>query len=305
MSMIQTDHSAFKYLPVAKSDRAWGLHVTGSGTADIPPHSPYPPSVHPGNYMFDWKKGRVLTEFQAVYVARGKGTFESKHSGRVQVHEGMMLLLFPGHWHRYMPDDESGWKEYWISFDGRQPLTLMEQGLLSPKNPVLDLGLQETIIRLYTEVLDLIETEKLGYKEVIASLTYQILAQANAIQKQRQFGSKQVADAIQRAQVYLIENLCEPVNFEDLADHLGVGYSWFRHHFRNYTGLSPGQYFIQLKLNKAKKLLAETSFSMQEIAETSGFQSQYYFSRLFKKKVDMTPTEWRQYSRGELERSRE
>lgn len=250
--------------------------------------------------MFDWEQGRVLSEFQAVYITEGCGTFESKHTGQVQVEGGTMLLLFPGEWHRYMPDEEIGWTEYWIAFDGPQPQNMLDREVLSVEEPVLHLGHQEIIIRLYREVLDLIDSEKLGFREILTSLTYQILARANAVMKQRQFGSQRVADVIQHAQVYLVDNLQEAVNFEDLAKRLGVSYSWFRQHFRNYTDLPPGQYFIQLRLNKAKRLLAETSFSMQQIADSCGFQSQYYFSRVFKKKVDMTPTEWRKYSRGEL-----
>ena len=300
MSLIKAPHTTFKYLTVADKDRAWGLHVTGSGKADIPPHTEYPPSVHPKEYMFGWKRGRVLPEYQVIYITRGQGSFESRATGRRPVQAGSVVLLFPGVWHRYAPDKATGWKEYWISFSGSQPPVLVEQKVFTPEDPVLEVGLNERLVRLYNEVLQQIETEEIGYKEVIASLTYQILALVHAAERQRQFGSKEAAGIIQKAQLYLIEDLRRPVNFEQLAAELGVGYSWFRKRFRHYTGLSPAQYYIQLRVSKAKELLAGTTLSMQEIAELTGFKSPYYFSRSFKEKAGTTPTDWRRYSRGEL-----
>ena len=303
MSMVRTRHSTFKYLTVAAADHYWGLHVTGSGRADIPPEAPYPPPVHPEGYSFDWPHGRVLAGFQVLYITRGSGFFESKATGRLRVEEGSVILLFPDVWHRYMPDAEVGWTEHWIAFDGSAPRMLQKQRIFSPEHPVMDVGVQETLLRLYGEVLDRIEMEKIGFKEVAAALTMQILAHIHAIRRRRQFGGKEVADVVHRAKLYFVEHLHEPINLEGVAGILGVGYSWFRHRFRDYTGLSPAQYLIQLRINKAKELLSGTSFSMQEVTGASGFQSPYYFSRLFRQKVGVTPSQWRRYSRGESLRS--
>lgn len=299
MGLTVTEHTAFKYLTVAEKDRAWGLYVTGSGRADIPPHTPYPPRIHPEGYMFGWAQGRVLPEFQALYITRGSGTFESRATGPTDVQAGTVLLLFPGEWHRYAPDPETGWKEYWIAFDGSQARALAEHAVFSPEAAVLSVGLNDRLARLYSEVLEQVEAEPVGYKEVAAALTYQILAVVHAVEQQRRFGSPEAARIIQRAQVMLVEGLRDPVNFVELADALGVSYSWFRKHFRRYTGLSPGQYHIQLRINKAKELLTATTLPVQEVAEIAGFASPYYFSRVFKDKVGATPTAWRRYARGE------
>lgn len=300
MGLTIAGHTTFKYLTVAEKDRMWGLYVTGSGKADIPPHTEYPPRIHPEGYMFGWERGRVLSEFQVLYITRGTGSFESRPTGRKPVRAGAVLLLFPGVWHRYAPDRETGWKEYWISFDGAQPHALVEHEVLLPEDAVLEVGLSDRLARLYSEVLEQIEVEAVGYKEIIASLTYQILALVHSAEQQRRFGSKEAAGVIQKAQLYLVEDLRRPVSFAELAEELGVSYSWFRKRFRRYTGLSPAQYHIQLRINKAKELLTSTTLPVQEIAEVTGFTSPYYFSRIFKAKVGTTPTAWRRYSRGEL-----
>ena len=298
--MIKTKFSTFDYLTVAESDKLWGLYVTGCGNADIPPHIPYPPDQHPNTYMFDWKKGRVLPEFSIIYITRGEGFFKSKATGKKQIKEGTVLLLFPGIWHTYAPDFRTGWKEYWVSFDGIQPQKFMQHKILSPGKPVWEIGFNETLLQLYHQILELMEEETIGYREIIASLTYQIIAQVHTAERHRQFGGKEIETVIKKAKIYMVENIDKPVDFEQLVVELHVGYSWFRRMFRHYTGLAPGQYFLQLKLNKAKKLLSETMLPVNQISLLVGFESQYYFSKCFKKKIGVSPLQWRQFSRGEL-----
>ena len=85
-----------------------------------------------------------------------------------------------------------------------------------------------------------------------------------------------------------------------MAEMVDMGYSNFRKQFRFNTGLSPGQYIIQLRIREAKVLLYQTNRSVKEIAEESGFKSSYYFIRIFKEKVGMTPGNFRKTSRGNV-----
>lgn len=86
------------------SRSANGTAVSGVGSTRIPPHAPsYPLSVHPDGYMYTWERGRVLHEYSAIYIANGKGSFESTAGGAEDVKAGTVILLFPGEWHRYRP----------------------------------------------------------------------------------------------------------------------------------------------------------------------------------------------------------
>ncbi len=296
--MIRTDCSVFKYLTIADVDKLWGLYVTGSGTADLPPNTNYPPTKHPDTYMFDWQHGRILPEFQILYITRGKGVFESKPCGKKKIEEGNIILLFPGIWHRYMPERGTGWKEHWVSFNGQQPEKFMEFGLFSPEKAVLDIGLNEDIINLYQQIMERIESEKIGYKGIIAALTYQIIALIHTVERAKKFYSKEAESLVNKAKIFMTDRIDRKINFEELASELGVGYSWFRRMFRHYTSLAPAQYFLQLKLTKAKDLLVSTTLSVKEIAIMTGFESQFYFSKFFKQRIGMSPLKLREYSRG-------
>ncbi len=295
--MIRTEHSVFDYLATGENEKIWGLFVTGSGSADIPPWTPYPPQIHPKEYMFDLLHGRILSEYQIVFISGGKGTFESKETGIVEVDEGTVFLLFPGVWHRYAPSESTGWKEHWVSFNGKQPQAFRDNGILPPDQPVLRIGLDETVIDLYQKILEIMESERIGFKETIAALTYQIIARINTIQKSRLFGSEEINSSIQKSKAFIRDNLDHKIDLQGLASDLGIGYSWFRRTFKHYTGLSPNQYAMQLKLNKAKDLIVNTSLPLKQISSMLGFESQFYFSKFFKNKTGISPTKWRGRSR--------
>lgn len=296
--MIRTSNSVFDYLVVSDIDKDWGLYVTGSGSADIPPHTPYPPTRHPERYMFDWHKGRILSEFQILYITRGRGIFESKASGKKKIEEGNIILLFPGIWHRYMPDKRTGWKEHWISYNGIIAKRFLDCGILAPENAIIAIGLNQEIVNLYQQIIELIESQKIGYKELIASLTYQIIAQIRAAEKSKKFYGKEFETTINKAKIFMADRIEKKINLKELASELGVGYSWFRKMFHHYTGMAPAQYFLELKLNKAKDLLVNTSLPVKEIAVITGFESQFYFSKFFKKREGISPVKLREYSRG-------
>ena len=109
----------FKYLTHSPDDEKWGLYLNVAGHAEIAAHEQYPPSGHPVNYHFNWEDGRILDEFQLLYIIRGSGTFETK-SHKTEVKVGSMLLLYPFVWHRYQPKSETGWTEYRGSVIDRQ-----------------------------------------------------------------------------------------------------------------------------------------------------------------------------------------
>lgn len=98
----------FKYLIVNDMDRKFGLWVNTVGYQSIPPDSPYPLKEHPSGYFFNAEKGRVLREYQLVYITKGRGLFSSDSTSEKQVCKGRLMVLFPGQWHTYRPLRQTG-----------------------------------------------------------------------------------------------------------------------------------------------------------------------------------------------------
>ena len=125
---------------------------------------------------FAWQRGRILQEYQIVYVHAGQGQFESHAAGPRTVPAGTAILLFPGVWHRYRPDPTTGWEEYWIGFAGEDAERLRKRGFITPDEPLLKTGSDDLILHAFTTLLDRMRAEPLGFEQWLAASVWEILA---------------------------------------------------------------------------------------------------------------------------------
>jgi AraC-like DNA-binding protein len=138
-----------------------------------------------------------------------------------------------------------------------------------------------------------VKDEKAGHQQVCAAKTILMLSLILSVVRNQEFANKTIERKIRQACLFFRENLHTNVNVEKLAGDLHVGYSYFRQMFRKYTGISPIQYHLSLRIQKAKDLLVSTDLSFKEIANELGFESYFYFSRIFKDKTGQSPMEFR------------
>ncbi|MDP4183801.1 MAG: AraC family transcriptional regulator [Bacteroidota bacterium] len=290
----------FKYLTAGEDDINWGMYITVTGVATTLKNSEYPSREHPNGYYFTWSKGRILQEYQILYITEGSGIFENKY-GNFKVNSGDVIILFPGEWHRYCPNKQTGWKEHYLGFNGAFAENILSLPPFSKEEPVLSVGFNVQLLDLYCQVIETVHNERAGYQQICAGITMTILAQINALIKYKDFEGKEVELKVRKACIFLRENLDKQINVEEIAEKLNIGYSHFRKMFKKYTGLSPVQYHFQLRMKHAYDMLVSTDKSVKMIAYDLGFQSLFYFTKVFKQKTGMTPTDVRKMNKKQKE----
>lgn len=283
----------YKYIPVSEEEINWGLWVLCAGCSRIEGAGGYPLKSHPSHHYFNWQNGRVLQEYQLIYITRGEGCFESKSSGLKTIKGGSVILLFPGEWHRYKPNKHTGWDEYWIGISGKIIDNLLEKKFFKPENPLMEIGFDEQLFNLFTEIIDKTKHEKHGFQTVISGSAFHLLGHLYALSKESHFQNIHLEEIINKAKMVFRANIGQEFSSENVAEELQVGYSWFRKAFKTYTGMAPGQYFIQLKIQKAKELLSDPQQTVKCIAYELKFDSIFYFSKLFKEKTGLTPIQFK------------
>lgn len=284
-----------KYLNITTLEKDWGFYVNTVGSAKIAPHKSYPNNqIHPKDHSFTWNKGRILDGYYIVFITRGEGILESALTHPYQVKAGTCFILFPGIWHRYRPAESCGWEEYWVGFNGDYPKMLMEKGLFNPTNPFIETGMNAELLCLFHEILKTTQTAEAGYRQIITGLILKMLGVVHTIAKYKSLSPSLEPKLISKAKFLLQESIDSTVNLEDVAKELPMGYSRFRKVFKTHTGTSPNQYLLNLRLDKAKELLVSTNLTVGEIAYQTGFESIFYFSRLFKQKNGNAPKFYRE-----------
>lgn len=291
------DDAEFKYLIVNETDRRFGLWVNTVGFEAIAPDSPYPLKEHPSGYFFNAEKGRVLHEYQLIYITKGCGQFSSESVGGRHVCGGRLMLVFPGRWHTYRPYRNVGWNEYYIGFEGPVADSLMRGGFFSEEQPVIDIGLSEEFVSLYSRALDVAEADSVASQQHLAGIVMHMLGLVISLSRNRQFEMSAIRQKIEKARIYMKEHVGENISVEQLAADLNISYSWFRKAFREYTGYAPAKYFQELRIQRAKQMLVGTPLSAKEIAVELGYGSAEYFYCMFKKSTGLTPHEYRSYGR--------
>jgi AraC-like DNA-binding protein len=233
-----------------------------------------------------------MPDYAVLYVTRGEGEFESETTGRQIVGPGSVVFLFPNVWHRYRPRGVTGWTKYSVAFGGGYPNRLVRRKFLSPQTSVLDTGLDDTILRGFVRLLERVQSEPPGYPQLVAANTMEILAAALAAARHRQTGTT-LELAIRQARHFLEEHAEHVVDAHKLAASVQMSYERFRHLFKEQTGLAPGQYHLQTRINRAKGLLRGTAHSIREIAAALNFEDPYHFSKIFKRHTGLSPSQWR------------
>jgi AraC-like DNA-binding protein len=286
-TMSQTNFS--KYFVKDDIEDFLGINVTDIGYSHVPPHTVYPDSNHPAGYYFNWENGRILDEYQLLYITRGQGTLELKKGVILEVNAGTFFVLYPNTWHRYKPLKGTGWDEYWVGFHSNSAFPILYSGLIKPGAPIHYIGIKNNLVNLFEELIEIAKHQSSGFSASLAGGVFYLTGQLFNALKNLDFTISKSENQMQQALNLLYKNVDTNISMEAIASQTGMGYSSFRRTFISYTGISPNQYFLKLKLSKAMQLLRYSDLPVKEIASLLGFETVQYFTRFIKGKTGKNP----------------
>lgn len=285
--------ATIKYLFANESGSQSRIITKTVGLQDVEAGSTYPVGEHPEDYQFSPQTGRVLHEPQIVYIIKGRGWFASAHQPKRQVQAGDAFILYPYEWHSYAPDPQTGWSEAWIGFTGDNSTRLIDDFFPDKSNPIYWVGVYDTLCEAFERAYKVAEEQLPAYQQQLAGYVTLIITTIYARSKQMPYLNSPNASNMNLAMKYIRQNLHRNLRMEDIAVYSGLGYSKFRKIFKDYTGLSPAQYFLHLKMERAKDYLLNTTLSCKEISFRLGFDSASYFNKMFRIYQKQTPTDYR------------
>jgi AraC-like DNA-binding protein len=297
------DQNSFTYLPISENNMRWDLYLTGAGVATVPAGADYPPKGHPNVYNFRWETGRTLPEYQILLIAEGQGVFESTKIDEMTVGAGDVILLFPGLWHRYRPSKGSGWKEYWLSWNGERLYRLMKKGLLDPNRGVLSVKSPDDIIAAFEKILDHVKTHPAENSNVLSAYAMEVLTlamdniQTGEVPKDTTVPTEyahSIDDPVIFKALQIIWNHSyRDFRVDDLTKVLPVTRRTLERKFEKALGYSIGTEITRCRLERAKHLLTNTTLPIKHIALAVGFSGTDWMGKIFNRELGMTPGQYR------------
>ena len=284
----------FHYIPYSEEDEKLGMVCNAAGAMEVPPYTVYPPNENAHPVVFrDVAEGRTLREFQFVYISDGAGVFYAE-GNTYRVQAGSMLVLLPGMKHAYQPLHETGWHEYWVGFTGSFFTGLVKEGILSKERIFFEIGLRDYVLSIFTHIFDEVRSQHPRYQVKACSQVFLLLAELLTCERKKEpTNYSQYQQIVERVKCLMEANICKKsIDIPSIAQTIGISPSRLNEIFKLYTAMTPYQYYIQIKINKACRLLEQTDLSIKEAAFTLGFDDQFYFSRLFKQKTGIPPSGW-------------
>ncbi len=216
-----------------------------------------------------------------IYLLEGKAHY-TLEGGEFDVSAGDVILLCRGS--RYSIDILSeNYRFIFADFDFSG----------SVRSDVFSVVNTKGTENLFCSMLEKWRQNKPAVKEECISLLYRVYAEIV-----RNESAVYIPSAyrvrLEGAVQFIADNFAdETLSVQTVAEHTGMSETHFRRLFKDAYHLSPVKYLTLMRINRAKELIRYTAYQFSQIAVETGFSNVYYFSRIFKKEVGITPTEYR------------
>lgn len=233
-----------------------------------------------------------------IYCTQGEGwlTIADKIT---PIKANQYFIIPEGTPHAYGSNNNNPWSIYWLHYSGHLATHFDDfSGKVKIKDTPI-VAMTKDRIQLFEEIIQNLEMgysqENLYYANICL---WHFLASFKYPSQFGQIRTKPEKDQIEASIIYMRENLSKKLNLETLASQAGLSPSHYSMLFRQKTKRPPMDYLIHLRIQKACQILDATKRRINDVGNHVGYEDPYYFSRIFKKVVGISPAQYRKELKG-------
>ncbi len=246
------------------------------------------------NHYWAGKKGFHIIHF----IISGKGTL-SIEGQQYTLKAGEGFYISPDQEVLYTADADDPWEYRWLGFTGTRAVIV-----LNATHLVRSQTFQLKDISVYIERLKQIyayATLKTERGECMAlGQLYFFLAELLEGFEEKDRRSDASAQYVNMAITMIAEKYQQEFGVSDICKQLNITRSYLYKLFMRYYSVSPSDYLLKFRLEKARELLAGNLYPVNNVAEQTGFCSHAYFTKRFREAYGTTPREYAQSLRKEI-----
>ncbi|MDR0347984.1 MAG: AraC family transcriptional regulator [Tannerella sp.] len=230
-----------------------------------------------------------------IYCTGGKGWCNL--SGKQYHIEKKQYIIIPnGKPYSLGADEKEPWTIYWLHFEGRLSSLFIPSFSVSGSIPLGEHSGMQDRISLFEEIYNCFSIGYIKEYMIYSSMClYMFLSSFLYLEQYRHMRvltNREYAFSLKVIH-YMQENIEGSLSLRQMAAYFRYSPSHFSMLFQKETGVSPVNYFIRLKVQKACQYIELTNLKIHEIAIRLGFEEPAYFSRVFSKIMGISPSTYR------------
>ena len=233
-------------------------------------------------------------DYQLIYVANGciHVTLDGKEQ---MVEKGYMVLFRPGEPQLYEVYPKEQGEFFWVHFTGSDVEHILDACGIPQGQNVFWAGITSDIRSMYCQMIRELQTKGTHYDELLRMNLRHLLLLINRHLTDTPNEEMAFQGEIIQALGWFERHWREPISMDDYATRNRMTPYWFRQKFKQFTGTTPTQYVISLRITNAMNLMENTDYNIEQIAEAVGYDNPSYFRRLFRKHTGLSPSEYKQH----------
>ena len=229
------------------------------------------------------------------FISDGKGVFKC-HGKTYELSRGDVFLVKPDTEVYYEADANNPWSYMWVGFNGIKAASYLASAGLEGERvttkcentPLIFSCIQQMIMYRHLTLANELKRES-ALLQILSSLMEEYkdtLPKEERYDYPYQIYVEQAVDYIQR-------NFKSNIKINDLASYIGIDRSYLTSIFKSVTKLSPQEYLVNYRMERAKTMLKNADMKVSDVAENVGYHDPLTFSKMFKKCVGMSPSDYK------------
>ncbi len=227
----------------------------------------------------------VRDHYLIHFVKSGQGIFKINNEENV-VKKDMAFLIYPNQLTYYQADDLNPWSYHWIGFQGEKVPSMLSKTMFN-KNQIIDLSHN---FEVYEALENIHKLDSASPKFEFKQMSYFYDLFAGLTSNDFNNTTEWYAD---EAVKYINMNYSRNISIGNIAKHLNIDRSYFSRVFKSIYDVSPQEYLINFRIEKAKFLLQTGNYRVSEVAISLGYTDPYVFAKAFKKSVGVSPQKYK------------
>lgn len=235
-----------------------------------------------------WGAG-VRGHYLVHYVISGEGVFYCG-TGKYPVQKGQMFVIFPGTIVKYQADTKNPWHYIWVGFQGDEAKDIFSQVGISVRNPVVTMSNGTEVLKL----LRAMPAERSAELKQNLAFSASLYSFMSLLAENKGEGVTGENVYVSTAVKYIKAHYSEDITVDQIAEHIGIGRKYLFAVFKRALGMSPKDFIIHYRIERAKEFLQDVQLPIGSIAYSVGYKDPLAFSKIFKSKTGLSPSRYRE-----------